>query len=199
MVEIGHLYVPGQRQPAWAELLRSRRYVVESDGAGRLRVCAPWTGGGAGQGLPTAASADAGRQAWDSAWSVLRHVVAAEQRRLTDPDAAAPPAIEVEVHPYVHHMSRTRFVLEIEPYRVSVSDTLGDGRRPPLDLAEPGHFDVEHNTIDERSPTASGSPGRRPPGYQWSGRAWAAVAPWHALAVGRSADGVRRPALRRAG
>lgn len=142
MVEPGYLYAPGARQPAWAELLRSRRFVVESDGSGRFRVCLPWSSPGESLegSLPVVASAEAGREAWERAWPVLRHVVAAEQRRLRRnaagrAPAEPPPAVEVEVHPYVHDMARTRFVLGITPYRVSVSDTRADGRHPPIDLA----------------------------------------------------------------
>ena len=42
MVEVGHLYIPGARQPAWAELLRSRRWIVESDGK-VIYKAEPWS------------------------------------------------------------------------------------------------------------------------------------------------------------
>jgi len=133
-VEVGYLYAPGSRQPAWAELLRSRRWIVESDGAGRLRVCLPWSEGAAGP--PSSGSEDAGRQAWEEAWPVMRHILEAERRRLAH-DAGPedpPPAVDVEVHPYVHRMARTEFLLGTRPHRVRVDDTRSDGRRPPLDL-----------------------------------------------------------------
>ena len=43
-VELGSLWPPGAAQPAWAELLRARRFVVESDGGGALRLFLPWDG-----------------------------------------------------------------------------------------------------------------------------------------------------------
>lgn len=134
MLEVGYLYVPGSRQPAWAELLRSRRWIVESDGAGRLRVCLPWSEGAAGQG--SSDSEEAGRQAWEEAWPVMRHILEAERRRLArdaEPEAP-PPTVDVEVHPYVHRMARTVFLLGTRPYRTRVDDTRSDGRSPPLDL-----------------------------------------------------------------
>jgi len=79
LVEIGQLWQPGERQPAWVELLRSRRFIVESDGAGTLRVVLPWVPSGDPQGVKSAAAAE---QAWKRAWPVLRHVFAAERRRL---------------------------------------------------------------------------------------------------------------------
>jgi hypothetical protein len=132
MVEVGYLYAPGSRQPAWAELLRARHWVVESNGAGRLRACLPW---GGSEEQPTG-SEEAGRQALDRAWPVLRHLLEAERRRLAraaGPEKP-PPVLEVEVHPFVHHMARTTFVLGTRPYRLRVEDTRSHGRRPPVDL-----------------------------------------------------------------
>jgi len=79
MVEIGYLWLPGESQPAWNELLRARRYLVESDGAGNLRICLPAAGTGRGA---SRGSDDALRRAISEAWPVLRHLFAAELRRL---------------------------------------------------------------------------------------------------------------------
>jgi hypothetical protein len=134
MVELGALYAPGSAQPAWAELLRSRVWVVESDGAGRLRICLPWSEGV--DAPPSIGSEEAGEQAWERAWPTLRHVLAAERRRLAGGDVPADrlPTLEVAVHPYADRMARTRFLLGTRPYRVKVEDTRSHGRRPPLDL-----------------------------------------------------------------
>lgn len=40
-VEIGWLWEPGTAGPAWVELLRSRRFVVQADGKGTVRVLLP--------------------------------------------------------------------------------------------------------------------------------------------------------------
>lgn len=143
LVELGSLWQPGEAQPAWAELLRSRSLIVESDGQGKLRACLPWVeasergpaSGGADN--PSVAPADAGHQAWDEAWPVLRHVLAAERRRLAKKSGAARegPALDVDVYPFVHDHAKTLFRLGLVPYHVKVTDTSGRGERAPLDLA----------------------------------------------------------------
>lgn len=129
LVEIGRLWQPGERQPAWVDLLRTRRFVVESDGAGKLRVVLPWEPSGEPRQTKSVAAAE---QAWDRAWPVLRHVFAAERRRLAA--GAEPPALDVRVYPYAHAQARSVFLLGKEPYRVAVDDTRSKGDRPPLDL-----------------------------------------------------------------
>ncbi len=137
-VEVGDLFRPGEAQPAWAELLRSRRYVVESDGHGRFRACVPWTPAPgpvpAEDRVPPAVAA---KEGWEAAWPVLRHVLAAERRRLAHVSAGRLDAhpIDVEVHAYLHFPERTAFRLGLEPYRVRVESTASGGARPPLDLA----------------------------------------------------------------
>jgi hypothetical protein len=130
-VEVGSLWQPGERQPAWTELLRARRFLVESDGAGSLRLILPVVDA---TEEPTGDPRDAARSAWVAAWPILRHVLAAERRRLGT-DSAEPVTLQVEVHAYHHARERTRFVLGVEPYKADVDDTRSDGRRPPLDLA----------------------------------------------------------------
>jgi hypothetical protein len=135
--DVGSLWQPGAAQPAWVELVRARRYLAESDGSGRLRLCLPLPE--AAQN-PTAAfpddtSADAARSAFEAAWSIVRHLLAAEQRRL-GADDSAPPTLELEVYAYLHHPARTTFVLGTRPYRFEVDDTRPRGVRPVLDLGE---------------------------------------------------------------
>jgi len=131
MVEVGSLWQAGERQPAWSELLRARRFLVESDGAGRLRLFLPVVDA---TEEPAGEPADAARRAWVAAWPILRHVLAAERRRLGG-DSAEPVKLQIEVHAYHHARERTRFVLGVDPYKVEVEDTRNDGRRPPLDVA----------------------------------------------------------------
>ena len=40
-VEAGPLWESGEAQPAWVELARARRFLLESDGSGHLRACLP--------------------------------------------------------------------------------------------------------------------------------------------------------------
>jgi hypothetical protein len=119
--ELGRLWPDGGKEPAWVELLRARRYVVESDGAGALRAFLPVPRGSEDAGSVAAAEA-----AWKEAWPVLRHVAAAERRR-------RPGTIAVEVYPYVHELSAARFRVGVAAWRTSVDDTEG-GAAPPLDL-----------------------------------------------------------------
>ena len=131
MIEVGSLWSPGQRQPAWVELLRARHLLVESDGNGRMRVCLP--ADGVVTDPASANSAEVARLAFDRAWPVLRHVFAAEQRR-SNGAADAPVTLRVAVHPYVHARESTRFRLGRVPFEVEVTDTRSSGTRPPLDL-----------------------------------------------------------------
>ncbi|HEX5043276.1 MAG TPA: hypothetical protein VFV75_10245 [Candidatus Polarisedimenticolaceae bacterium] len=119
--ELGRLWPEGGKEPAWVELLRARRYVVESDGAGALRAFLPVPAGSV-----DASSAAAAEAAWKDAWPVLRHVVAAERRR-------RPSEIAVEVYPYVHELSAARFRVGVAAWRTAVDETEG-GTAPPLDL-----------------------------------------------------------------
>ena len=124
MVEIGSLWNPGEPQPAWAELLRSRYFLVESDGQGRLRLFLPYAGGGND-------SAAAGKAAFDNAWSVLRHVFAAERQRLKS--GGTLPTLSTTTYAYFHEPSRGRFRLGSIPHQYDVTET-DRRRRAPLDL-----------------------------------------------------------------
>jgi hypothetical protein len=127
-VEIAGLWERGEAQPAWVELLRSRRYVVESDGAGRMRAFVPFSGS------ESLASQAAAERAWKEAWPVLRHPLAAERRRLARKGAGEPPALEVTVHAYRHRPERTAFDLGVLPYRIRVDATAPPPGRPSFDL-----------------------------------------------------------------
>ncbi|MCU0230185.1 MAG: hypothetical protein MUC67_02280, partial [Acidobacteria bacterium] len=129
-VELGALYPPGAAEPAWVELVRARRYLVESDGQGRLRAFLPWPAGesgGDGSRPPAVDEVEAAKAAWNEAWPVVRHALAAERRRSGQP-------LAVEVRAYAHFPARTRFLLGARPHRVTVDATGPDGRRAPLDL-----------------------------------------------------------------
>lgn len=123
-IEVAGLWAEGESQPAWVELLRSRRYVLESDGGGRLRAFVPAAVEDLG-----ATSRDAARRAWTDAWPVMRHAVAAERRRLP-----AGVGIEIVVHPFVHRPARTRFELGMDPWTVSIAEGVPGVSAAPLAL-----------------------------------------------------------------
>ena len=204
MVEVGQLWAPGEVQPAWAALLRRRRMVVESDGEGRLRVFLPWTPPGNGvPGIPPEEAAD---RAWRRAWPVLRHVLAAERRRLAAARGGKAPELLVEVHAFVPLPARTRFLLGTARRVVRVTDTRPDGTRPPLDLAalarffaegwqvEGGRLDGEGHLVlfgsrPERAPTLLGEP----VGLADLAVAWRAVAHGDGASPSMSLDRGRHP------
>jgi len=137
-VELGGLWEPGGAEPAWVELCRARRYVVESDGNGALRVFLPAPALEAlpfDDALPSLDPEKVEQDAWRTAWPVLRHVLAAERRRLQRVRAAAaPPALAVEVRAYRHLISRSAFVVAAVPWTTRIESTAADGGGSPLDL-----------------------------------------------------------------
>jgi len=137
-VEIGGLWETGEAQPAWVELCRARKYLLESDGEGHLRAILPaaalealaWD-----DALPELDPAAVAEGAWKEAWPVLRHALAAERRRLQREGGGKPPELSVEVHAYRHLASRSAFVLGASAWRTVVTDTGPLPGTPPLDLA----------------------------------------------------------------
>ena len=127
-IEVGALWQPGEAQPAWAELLRARRYLVESNGRGTLRAFVPLPLGSVDP--QQAGSSESARVAWNAAWPVLRHVVATELAR-----READEALTIEVHAYDHRPAQTVFVLGTRPHRAELTGAAADGSRPPLNLA----------------------------------------------------------------
>jgi hypothetical protein len=136
MVEVGSLWEPGEAQPAWVELVRARRFLLESDGAGHLRAFLPAASLEATSDVPAAKDPVAtAQEAWNEAWPVLRHALAGERRRLARQRGGDPPALEIEVHAYRHLMARSLIDLGVAAWRTKVKDTAPTGDRPPLDLA----------------------------------------------------------------
>lgn len=126
-VEIGWLWEPGEAAPAWAELLRARRALVESDGAGQVRVFAPVPEG------ETSTERSPGQRAWQAERSWLRHALAAERARLAA-GGREEPSLTVEVYAYRHHQARTLFELHPEPHLVEGDPLAPPSDVPPLDL-----------------------------------------------------------------
>ncbi|HEX6850293.1 MAG TPA: hypothetical protein VF139_02715 [Candidatus Polarisedimenticolaceae bacterium] len=130
--EIGAAWESGAgAEPAWVELLRARRFFLLGDGAGKIRAFVPWPEGegpaGAAKPLPDD-SAAASRAAWDAAWPVVRHALAAERRRIGE------KPLQVEAYAYRHDRARTRFDLAARAWTETVSSTAARSGRPPLDL-----------------------------------------------------------------
>ena len=129
--ELAGLWQPGEAEPAWVELLRSRRYLVESDGHGRLRICVPLPPGLDPEAVD---GSEATAKAWEAHWPVLRHVLASERARLAldDPDRDQPLA--VEVHGYQHLPARSLFRLAVPGAARKVAATGSDPGRPSVDF-----------------------------------------------------------------
>ncbi len=137
MVEVGSLWEAGEAQPAWVELVRARRFVLESDGAGHLRACLPAASLEAASGdVPDRKDPVAtAEEAWNEAWPVLRHALAGERRRLGRQRGGDPPVLDVEVHAYRHLVAQSVIDLGVTAWRTKVKDTAPTADRPPLDLA----------------------------------------------------------------
>jgi hypothetical protein len=137
MVEVGSLWETGEAQPAWVELVRARRLLLESGGGGHLRAYLPASSLEtlAGAGLPESEDpVEIAEQAWNEAWPVLRHALAGERRRLARQRGGEPVALDVEVHAYRHLMAQSAFDLGVPGWRTRISETGPRGDRPPLDL-----------------------------------------------------------------
>jgi hypothetical protein len=136
-VDIGGLWDPGGDEPAWVELCRARRFLVESDGEGHLRVFLPSPELEAlpfDDALPKLDPQSVSQGAWRAAWPSLRFVLAAERRRLAK-GGANPPPLEVAVHAYRHLLSRSAVVVAGSAWSTRVTSTAaGEGSAPPLDL-----------------------------------------------------------------
>ena len=139
MVEVGSLWEAGEAQPAWVELVRARRFLLESDGEGHLRACLPAS---ALEGLPGDSPpgrddpVEAAKAAWEEAWPVLRHALAGERRRLAVRRGGELPVLDVTVHAYRHVLARGAFDLGVVGWRTTVEDTGPRGGAPPLDVGQ---------------------------------------------------------------
>ncbi|HEX4825268.1 MAG TPA: hypothetical protein VFV19_13260 [Candidatus Polarisedimenticolaceae bacterium] len=132
LVEVGPLWDTGDPQPAWVELARARRLLLESDGEGHLRAILPSPGLEAlpfSEAPPAATDpVAAAREAWQDAWPVLRHALAGERKRRQGD-------VEVSVYAYRHAPERSKFLLGTEPWKTTVRDTAAPRGTVPLDLA----------------------------------------------------------------
>ena len=121
--ELAWRWSEGEAQPAWVELLRARRYVVETDGSGRVRAFLPVPGD------PPRDPDDAAKAAWDDAWPILRHVLETVRR-----EQAPDGAVRVEAYPYLHRPERSAFLLGMRPLRFEVDADVDPPPVPALAL-----------------------------------------------------------------
>jgi hypothetical protein len=121
LIDIGSLFPEGEPQPAWADLVRTRRYHVLSDGAGFVRVFVP--------------GKDA-EQAYSDHYGVLRHVLNWVLR-------SSQPAtqLRVEVYAYENDIAANRLALHLPSRRFDVNAPLGPAQGAvPLDLSSLERF-----------------------------------------------------------
>lgn len=143
--ELGSLYLAGAAQPAWAEILRSRHYVLESDGRGNLRAF-----------VPALANGDT-KAAWEEAWPVLRHPLAADFARVQAAHMRAATALSIDVYAYRHRPERSVFSLDTTPYRVQMLTAAPRGDRPPLDVPALEKFFGSARTLEGGRLSADGT------------------------------------------
>lgn len=95
LADLGYLFPEGVPQPAWAALVRSRRYFVLSDGLGYVRLYVPGKNA---------------EQSYAEHWQVIRHVLAFILR--SSPQASA---LEVDIHAYANDFEHQRLTLNMTP------------------------------------------------------------------------------------
>ncbi len=139
------LWRSGESAPAWVELLRSRRFVVESDGRGNLRVALPLPAGADPASADGATGAEA---AWRAHWTVLRHVLASEQTRLKATGSNLDRPLNVQVHAYQHLPARSVFRLSTPGVHKKVAATGPDPNRPAVDFAAWNRFLASGRTLE---------------------------------------------------
>jgi hypothetical protein len=129
-VEVGGLWEAGAAQPAWVEIVRARRFVLESDGEGRIRAILPARSLEATPFRDVPPSTDpveAARDAWKDAWPVLRHALAGERLR-------RPSDLAVSIYAYRHAPERSKFLLGTVPWTTTVTETAPAPGTEPLDV-----------------------------------------------------------------
>jgi len=143
--ELAGLWQPGEAEPAWVELLRARRYLVESDGHGKVRVCLPLS---PNSGPATLDGTAASSKAWDDHWPVLRHVLASERARLAQVEPGMDRPLDVEIHAYRHLPARSVFQLAIPGITRKVAATTPDAGRPSVDFDAWNRFLASGRTLE---------------------------------------------------
>ena len=126
LVELGAFYPPGSAEPAWADLVRTRKYVVYTDGGSYCRLFLPGT---------------SGEEAWQAAYPVVRHVL----RSLLKEDRA----LKVDVYSYENDIPSTTFTLNSQKHfrEVKAADLCTSAELMALDLKALEAFFAEGLTL----------------------------------------------------
>lgn len=122
LIDVGDLFREGEPQPAWANLLKTRRYFVLSDGKGFVRMFIP---------------GNAAESAYRENYGVSRQVLA----WLLSSDAPATHQLNVEVYSYENDFSSQTLKLHTSPYnfQLDAAPTPKAGT-VPLDLESLDQF-----------------------------------------------------------
>ncbi|MFN7965520.1 MAG: hypothetical protein U0V87_07525 [Acidobacteriota bacterium] len=142
--EIGSLYPPGSTT-SLGGVAACAALSLESDGRGRVRAF-----------IPALAKGDT-KNAWEDAWPVLRHPLAADLARLEARHNRSASALTIDVYAYRHRPERSVFSLDPLPYRVQVMTTAPRGDRPPLDVAALEKFFSGPRTLEGGRLAADGT------------------------------------------
>jgi hypothetical protein len=131
LIELARFYPPGRAEPGWADLLRTRRFVVYTDGNAYCRLFLPGT------------SAD---DAWTRAYPVIRHVL----RSLFKVDAPATSTLAVDVYAYENDIASTTFTLHLQKgtRAVAAQDLATPQGLKPLKLSALAHFFTNGLTLE---------------------------------------------------
>ncbi|HJQ70927.1 MAG TPA: hypothetical protein VKA70_18270 [Blastocatellia bacterium] len=132
LVEIGALFPAGEAQPAWAELARSRRYLVLSDGQGYVRIF-----------IPGSNASDA----YKEHYGVVRHILEWIKR------ATAPATkIDLELFAYENDLSARSLNLYLPPKRLTLDSAPEPaGAVAPLGLGAIEEFLAKPLTLEGAS------------------------------------------------
>ncbi len=116
--DIAELFPEGNAQPAWAALCRDGKLVIESDGAGKVRLFLP---------------GNAPRTAYREQYGIVRHALAslAAGRAATAGDST----LSVRVYAYRHDYARSEFDLVERPYTFRAAMFPAPANTTPPDLA----------------------------------------------------------------
>lgn len=127
LIDVGDLFPAGQPQPAWADLVRTRRFFVLSDGRSYARIFAP---------------AATSQEAYSKNYSVLRHVLG----WLWD---STKTQWDVDVYAYQNDLINQVLKLDTTAYAVKVNSIPPPATNTtPIDLQSISDFLRSRNTLE---------------------------------------------------
>jgi len=127
LIDLGDLFPEGEKQPAWADLVRSRHYLVLSDGNGYARIFIPGNNA---------------QSAYQQEYKVLRHVI----NWLW---SSTETEWNVDIYAYQNNLATQKLILNTTPYKTKVTALL---KRPagavPIDLEAIKQFLDQKNVLE---------------------------------------------------